>query len=68
MVASAASGPLNLAVFVPWSSTLSKNSQTLTGPKPKEILVETFGIDYLIRTPKVEKLSLQPIRTPLNPS
>ena len=33
----------------------------LTGPKPKEIKVETFRIDYLIRTPKVEKLSLQPI-------
>ena len=34
----------------------------LTGPKPKETKVETFRIDYLIRTPKVEKLSLQPIR------
>ena len=34
----------------------------LTGPKPKEIKVETFRIDYLIRGPKVEKLSLQPIR------
>ena len=33
----------------------------LTGPKPKGIKVETFRIDYLIRTPKVEKLSLQPI-------
>ena len=33
----------------------------LTGPKPKEIKVETFRIDYLIRTAKVEKLSLQPI-------
>ena len=33
----------------------------LTGPKRKEIGVETFRIDYLIRTPKVEKLSLQPI-------
>ena len=33
----------------------------LTGPKPKEIKVETFRTDYLIRTPKVEKLSLQPI-------
>ena len=33
----------------------------LTGPKPKEIKVETFRIDYLIRTPKVEELSLQPI-------
>ena len=31
------------------------------GPKPKGINVETFRIDYLIRTPKVEKLSLQPI-------
>ena len=30
--------------------------------KPKEIKVETFRTDYLIRTPKVEKLSLQPIR------
>ena len=34
----------------------------LTGPRPKEIKVETFRIDYLIRAPKVEKLSLQPIR------
>ena len=34
----------------------------LTGPKPKGIKVETFRIDYLIRTPKVKKLSLQPIR------
>ena len=33
----------------------------LTGPKPKGIKVQTFRIDYLIRTPKVEKLSLQPI-------
>ena len=33
----------------------------LTGPKPKNINVETFRIDYLIRTPQVEKLSLQPI-------
>ena len=33
----------------------------LTGPKSKEIKVETFRIDYLIRGPKVEKLSLQPI-------
>ena len=33
----------------------------LTGPKPKEIKVETFRIDYHVRTPKVEKLSLQPI-------
>ena len=32
----------------------------LTGPRPKEIKVETFRIDYLIRAPKVEKLSLQP--------
>ena len=36
-------------------------SLQLTGPKPKETKVETFRIDYLIRTPKVEKLSLQPI-------
>ena len=36
-------------------------SIVLTGPKPKEIKVETFRIDYLRRTPKVEKLSLQPI-------
>ena len=33
----------------------------LTGSKPKGTKVETFRIDYLIRTPKVEKLSLQPI-------
>ena len=38
----------------------------LTGPKPKEIKVETFRIDYLIRGPKVEKLSLQPIRITLS--
>ena len=40
----------------------------LTGPKPKEITVETFRIDYLIRTLKVEKLSLQPIRQRLEVS
>ena len=28
---------------------------------PKEMKVETFRINYLIRGPKVEKLSLQPI-------
>ena len=33
----------------------------LTGPKPQQIEVETFRIDYLIRTPKVEKWTLQPI-------
>ena len=33
----------------------------LTGPKPKKIKVETFRIDYFVRTPKVKKLSLQPI-------
>ena len=33
----------------------------LTGPKPKEMKVEASRIDYLIRTSKVEKLSLQPI-------
>ena len=33
----------------------------LTGPKPKGIKVETFRIYYLIRPPKVENLSLQPI-------
>ena len=33
----------------------------LAGPKPKETKVETFKIDYLTRTPKVEKFSLQPI-------
>ena len=33
----------------------------LTGSKPKGIKVETFEIHYLIRTPKVEKFSLQPI-------
>ena len=33
----------------------------LTGPKPKGTKVETFRIDYLIRTPKVEMFSLQPI-------
>ena len=34
----------------------------LTGPTPKEIKVETFRIDLLIRRPNVEKLSLQPKR------
>ena len=41
---------------------LPRYASQLTGPKPKGIKVETFRIDYLIRTPKVEKLSLQPIR------
>ena len=37
-------------------------------PKPKEIKVETFRINYLTRSPKVEKLGFEPvsIRT-LNP-
>ena len=39
----------------------------LTGAKPKEIKVETFRIDYLIRGPKVAKLSLQQIRNNRNP-
>ena len=34
----------------------------LTGPKPKEIKVETFRINYLIRSPKVEKLGFEPGR------
>ena len=33
----------------------------LTGPKPKEIEVETFRINYLIRSPKVEKLGFEPV-------
>ena len=33
----------------------------LTGPKPKEIKVETFRINYLIRSPKVEKLGFEPV-------
>ena len=36
--------------------------EPLTGPKQQEIKAETFKIDHLVRTPKVEKLSLQPIR------
>ena len=36
---------------------LYTGSCRLTGPKPKGIKVETFRTDYLIRTPKVEKLS-----------
>ena len=47
-------GPINPNILNP--------RKLLTGPKPKEIKVETFRIDYLIRTPKVEKLSLQPVR------
>ena len=34
----------------------------VTSRKPRGITIETFRIDYYIRTPKVEKLSLQPIR------
>ena len=36
---------------------------------PKDLKVKTFRIDNLLRTPKVEKLSLQPIRnlTPYRP-
>ena len=34
-------------------------------PKTQGIKVETFRIDYIIRTPKVEKLSLQAIRESL---
>ena len=39
----------------------------VTGPKPTKIKVETVRTDYLIRTPKVEKLSLQAIRNNLKP-
>ena len=41
----------------------------LTGPKPKEIKVETFRIDYLLRTPKIEKVEFTANKTyrhPLN--
>ena len=41
--------------------TLLSAWDDLTGPKPRELKVETARIDYLTRTPKVEKLSLQPI-------
>ena len=34
----------------------------LTGPQPKEINVETFRINYLIRSPRVEKLGFKPVR------
>ena len=34
----------------------------LTGPKPKEIIVKTFRISYLVRSPKVEKLGFEPVR------
>ena len=34
----------------------------LTGPKPTGIKVETFRINYLIRSPKVEKLGFEPVR------
>ena len=33
----------------------------LTGPKPKEIEVETFSINYLARSPEVEKLGFGPV-------
>ena len=33
----------------------------LTGPKPKEVKVETFRKNYLIRSPKVEKLGFEPV-------
>ena len=37
------------------------HSVGLTGPKPQGIKAETFRIDYLARTTKVEKFSLQPV-------
>ena len=42
----------------PWRQVLGL---LLTGPKPKEIKVEIFRIDYLIRSPKVEKLGFEPV-------
>ena len=39
-----------------------KGARCLNDAKPMAIKVETFRTHYLIRTPKVEKLSLQPIR------
>ena len=41
--------------------TRSTDCCILTGPKPKEIKVETFRINYLIRSPKVEKLGFEPV-------
>ena len=35
------------------------NNSARPGPKPKEIKVETFRTDYLIRAPKLEELSLR---------
>ena len=62
---------LNPKPSTPKPQTLNPYTHILTGPKAKEIRVETFRIDYLIRGPKVEKLSLQPISIlnpqPLNP-
>ena len=33
----------------------------LTGPKTQEIKVDTFRMNYLIRSPKVEKLGFEPV-------
>ena len=64
-----------LAAFVPQArvnhprppNRVPPSTLDLTGAKPKEIKVETFRIDYLIRGPKVAKLSLQQIRNNRNP-
>ena len=54
----------NYARKPPWPKlreSLPSTQLRLTGPKPKEIKVETFRINYLIRSPKVEKLGFEPV-------
>ena len=59
--------PQKLFTKAGWIHKLNETLEP-TGSKPKEIKVETFRIDYLIRTSKVEKLNLQPIRqSPIDP-
>ena len=49
--------PLTLTVL-DWDDRIP---DYLTGPKRKEIKVETFRVNYLIRSPKAEKLGFEPV-------
>ena len=51
----------NIPQRTPKNPTCSPKTRQLTGPKPKKIRVETSRINYLIRSPKVEKNGFEPV-------
>ena len=56
-----AGGSFRLSVRFPAFLVLRIGTEGMKPVNPQKIKVETFRIDHLIRTPKVEKLSLRPI-------